>query len=82
MIGDSSPPPQSYGPRHRDNNLLCFAVIAFVIGYAVIQVPLGLADLSPYFTIDPTGLAIALAVGAIPIVIGVYLLWKWYNSGM
>ena len=81
MIGDPSPPPQSYGPSHRDNNLLCFAAIMFFVGYMVIQVPLALADLSPYFTIDPTGLAMAIAVGIIPVIIGVYLLWKWYNSG-
>lgn len=82
VIGDSPSVPESYGPLRRDNNLLCFAAMMFVIGFIIIQIAMGFGSLGLYLSIDPTALLIAIFVGIMLILIGILLMWKWYNSSM
>ncbi|TFF84808.1 hypothetical protein EU524_00180 [Candidatus Thorarchaeota archaeon] len=47
---------------------------------APVEGPYGL-DLSSDFTSSLETWRLAIAVGLIPVLIGVYFLWKWYKSG-
>ena len=68
--------------RGRNNNLLCLAAILLVVGLSVLQVSIFLAPLlAMYMTLDPFFWIIMLMIGIIPTVGGVYVLYRWYQSG-
>lgn len=82
MIGEPSQERQGFAQKPRNNNLLCFAALMFIIGFSIIQLPFALADMGFYYLLNPAGLVSAIGIGAIVVLIGVLLLWKWYKSGI
>jgi hypothetical protein len=76
------PEPESRGSeqgRGRDNNLLCLAIVLFVIGLGVLQgiVPFFLF----FYPLDAVVWMMIILFGILPTLGGVYVLWKWWKSG-
>jgi hypothetical protein len=64
----------------RDNNLLCYAIILFTIGLAVIQ---GIAPIFLFFfPMDAVIWTMVVLFGVVPTLGGVYILWKWWQSDL
>lgn len=63
----------------RNNNLLCFAAVLFVIGLVILQ---GLAPLFMFFfPMNAYTWIMIILFGVVPTLGGVYMLWKWWESG-
>ncbi|MBN2229802.1 MAG: hypothetical protein JW779_09440 [Candidatus Thorarchaeota archaeon] len=77
------PEPRYSKAKPRNNNLLCYAIILFVIGFTLVQIagPL-LLYWSIFPFLDPLILIILLLIGAIAILGGVYIMWRWWQSGL
>lgn len=69
--------------QRRNNNLLCLAAVLFSIGILVIQVVMEPMSLwIVYFGLDPTLLLIiAILFGMLPTLGGIYVMWRWWQSG-
>ncbi|MGQ4911950.1 MAG: hypothetical protein ACP6KW_07240 [Candidatus Thorarchaeota archaeon] len=68
-------------PRRRNNNLAGYAIVCFMIGGPLIQMPLMLI---PFMLMTPGAnigvFLMMLSFGVIVIVAGVYFLISWFNS--
>lgn len=79
------PEPDSYGSQpiqRRNNNLLCLAIILFIFGFAFLQmsgVMIAWWSFISYF--DPLIFLVFVLIGIVPTLGGVYVMWKWWNSG-
>jgi hypothetical protein len=76
------PEPESRGgqPRQgRNNNLLGLAMVLFMIGLGILQgaVPF----LLYFFTSDAFTWTVLMLLGVVPTIGGIYVLWKWWQSG-
>jgi len=76
------PEPDSYGNQpiqRRDNNLLCVAIVLFMIGLGMIQ---GIVPVFLFlFGVDPVFWVMMILFGVLPTLGGVYVMLKWWNSG-
>lgn len=76
------PEPDSYANqsiRPRDNNLLCLAIVLFMIGLGVIQgvVPIFIL----FFGADLAIWIMIILLGVLPTLGGIYVMWRWWISG-
>jgi hypothetical protein len=84
--GEVIPEPVDSGGQaiqRRNNNLLCVAIVLFIIGFFVLE---GVMSLYQLWTIfrgqDQPGLIIvAMLFGVPPTLGGIYVMWRWWKSG-
>jgi hypothetical protein len=85
------PEPEGHGSQpilRRDNNLLCVAVILFIIGLYTLQIAWITIEYWSFFSLwsdislfNTLILIVLLLVGTVSTLGGVYLMWKWWKSG-
>ncbi len=79
------PEPDSYGSppvQRRNNNLLCVAIILFIFGFAFLQPAWLMVGWWGFMSsFDPLILTVFVLIGIVPTSGGIYVMWKWWNSG-
>jgi hypothetical protein len=79
------PEPDRYGSqpiRKRNNNLLCVAIILFIVGISSLQMAWFIIVWWNYISsFDPLFLIVLLLIGIVPTLGGIYVMWRWWNSG-
>jgi hypothetical protein len=76
------PEPESRGGgpgRSRDNNLLCYAAVLFMVGLGILQGIVSFFLL--FFPLDAFTWILIILLGVVPTLGGIYALWKWWQSG-
>jgi membrane-associated HD superfamily phosphohydrolase len=77
--------PESYRSQQiqrRNNNLLCLAVVLFIIGIPFLQITWFTAVWWNIISIfNPLLFMILLLIGVVSTLSGVYIMWKWWDSG-